>query len=984
MTPLPVLRNSPSVRDTVRDDLTRLGVGQVRFDRHDRLLYSTDASLYQAEPLGVVVPETVEQAERVVTYCGSHKIPVLCRGGGTSLAGQCVATGAVVIDLSAFCRELIDTDVNSRTCRVQPGISVDELNRSLLPHHLFFPADPATVAQATIGGCIGNNAAGSRSIRYGRTSENLAAVEMLLSTGERVTLGPRAGRHNAVALRLAERVADIVGSVAGLIRERFPKTIRRNAGYGLDLILEQLDRGIAPADLDLSGLICGSEGTLGLVTQATLKLKPLPLGRALSVVSFASVQQAVEAVCEILKTGPSAVELLDDVVLDAGRNNAVCRQYVDLLPRATAGGDPAAVLYVEYQAEESLDELDTKLDKLARLVSPGSFFTYRNSASMNEVWMLRKSSEALLHGLASKRKPVTFVEDNAVPVENLPHFIQEFRRIVTEHGTTAAYYAHASVGVLHVRPMLDLHDQADLNRLRSISVQVAELARQCGGVMSGEHGDGRARGPLLLQFFGPELMGAFADVKRAFDPAGIFNPQSITGSGSIDSITQNLRVQAGQVERQLDGIDTYFDYTDQAGFDEAVERCNGAGFCRKTAGGTMCPSYRATLDERHSTRGRGNALRLAITGQTNASHTIAWDDAEAIKTLDLCLSCKACKTECPSNVDIARLKAEYTAQRYRKFGTPLAARVFGHVRLLNRLGSIAPTIANAVAGSAPMRSVLNRLLNIDARRKLPPFGRSLYRGRKRRSTDTARPKVVLYADCFTTYNETQLGQATISVLESLGYAVLLPSIGCCGRAMISTGLLGDAIAATDSALSTLAPFVDDPDVKAILVCEPSCLSAIKDDWLQLKLSHDLSFRRRLAAKSMLPEQFVEAEWDRHPARPAFSPPAGPLILHGHCHQKALWGDETSAALLRRLAGPENVTVLPSGCCGMAGSFGYAKDKFDLSMKIGELSLFPPLRNAPPETTVIAPGTSCRHQIKDATGRRALHPIEWAASVLGSR
>ena len=979
-----VIHLTPPDRDTVRDDLSRLGVGQVRFGQHDRLLYATDASLYQVEPLGVVVPESAEHARRVVTYCGENGIALLPRGGGTSLAGQCVAGNAVVLDLSAFCRKLIDVDLVTRSCRVEPGISADELNRQLLPHRLFFPADPATVAQATIGGCIGNNAAGSRSIRYGRTSENLTGVQLLLASGEHVSLGPSAGEQDPVALRLAERVADIVRSVAKQIRERFPKTIRRNAGYGLDLVLTQLDRGLTPAELDLSGLICGSEGTLGLVTQATLKLQPLPMGRALAAVSFASVQEAVEAVEEILQTAPSAVELLDDVVLDAARHNAVCRPYVDLLPRAGTGGDPAAVLYVEYQAEQSFDELDAKLASLARLTSAATLATYRDSASMNEAWTLRKSGEALLHGLASKRKPVTFVEDNAVPVQELPRFIREFRRIVTEHGTTAAYYAHASVGVLHVRPMLDLHDPGDLDRLRSISVQVAQLARDCGGVMSGEHGDGRARGPLLLPFFGPDLMAAFAEVKHAFDPVGIFNPDSITGAGPIESITQNLRVQAGHVERRLDAVDTFFDYTDQAGFDEAVERCNGAGFCRKTAGGTMCPSYRATLDERHSTRGRGNALRLAITGQTNASHTIAWDDAETIKTLDLCLGCKACKTECPSNVDIARLKAEYTAQRFQKFGTPLANRVFGHVRLLNKLGSIMPSLSNAVTRLRPVRSLMNRLLKLDPRRALPPFDRSLYRDFKARSTHSGRPKVVLYADCFTAYNEPNVGRATISVLQSLGYDVLMPRISCCGRAMVSTGLLPAAIATIESALRTLAPFVDDPDVKAILVCEPSCLSAIKDDWLQLKLSQDVALRRRLAAKSMLPEQFIDADWERHPARPAISNSPGRIVLHGHCHQKALWGDDTTAALLRRLAGRDNVTVLQSGCCGMAGSFGYAADKYDLSMKIGELSVFPPVREASPDTAIVAPGTSCRHQIKDATGRQAVHPIEWVATTLASK
>lgn len=968
-------------------ELRRIVRGQVRFGAHDRALYSTDASPYQVMPLGVVVPADTADVARVLERCAARRIPVLPRGGGTSLAGQCT-NRAVVIDVSALCRRVLSVDVEGRRCEVEPGIGVDELNRQLgkLAPGLLYAPDPATVAQATIGGCIGNNAAGARSILYGRTSENVAGVDVLLTYGERVCLEPGAGRRSEPALRLAEAVADVVARHADLIRTRFARTLRRNAGYNLDLILQQLDAGITPEDLDLSGLICGSEGTLAVVAGAKLKLHPIRGAVGLAIASFATLEEAMDVVNPILTTGPSAVELLDDVVLRAAMGNANCRSYVDLLPRV--GGDaPMAVLYVEYQGNAA-DDVEAGFTRLAATLPGVAISLFRENPAMAEAWTLRKSGEALLHGLPGNRKPQTFVEDNAVPPENLPRFVQEFKRIVARHGTEAAYYAHASVGVLHVRPMIDLHDAGDRERMRKIAVEVADLARACGGVMSGEHGDGRVRGPLLERFYGAELMAAFKEIKRIFDPAGILNPGNIVDAGPIDSITESLRTathaQAAQTVARRD-IDTYFDYGDQDDFGHAVDMCNGAGFCRKTAGGTMCPSYRGTMDERHSTRGRGNALRQAIRVGLGDG-TPAWNDPETLETLDLCLSCKACKSECPSNVDVARLKAEYLAQSWRARGGPtLRARFFGHVRRLNQLGAIAPRVANVVSNLPPVRALMNRVLHLAPQRTLPPFAPSLHKWFRRRSrlsgpTGADKPKVLLYADCFATYNEPDVGRDAIRVLETLGYQVLLPPISCCGRAMISTGLLPDAIASADRALATLRRAVDEDDVAAIVVCEPSCLSAITDDWLQLKLDTPLDVRLRVAARSMLVEDFVDRYWDQHPSRPRVQPDAPAVVLHGHCHQKALTGDETSARLLRRLTNGR-VTVLPSGCCGMAGSFGYAADKYDVSMAIGELSVFPPIRSAPVDAVICAPGTSCRHQIHDGAARTAVHPIQFAAMLL---
>lgn len=1037
----------PADHATIEASLKILLTGtpsQVRFGLHDRLLYATDASLYQQTPIGVVAPSSPEVAAKVVAWCGRNRIPVLPRGGGTSLAGQCTNT-AVVVDMTPMCRAIGTVQAESprdsytslspaqpprlgdwqgHWVEVDAGVTVDELNEELARrgHRLFFAPDPATTRQAAIGGCIGNNAAGSRSIRYGRTSENLLAVDAALSTAERLRFEPGAGDRDAIARRIARDVILIVRSVEPLIRERFPKTIRRNAGYGLDMILAQIDAGADERSLDLAPLLCGSEGTLALTTRARLKLMPAPTARGLMVISFASVEDAIAAVKPLLDAGLplglTAVELLDDVVLDAARGNIEHRRYVDLLPGANAAlNEPKAALYVEFSVWDEHNParaLASGFESARRVLSSASLAPvvrgiaeYTDAPAMLKAWALRKAGEPLLHGLPGPRKPITFVEDNAVPVERLAEFVRGFKQVVDRHGTRAAFWAHASVGVLHVRPMIDLHDPADRDRMVQIAVEVADLARACGGIMSGEHGDGKVRGPLLERFFGPELIDAFRRVKQAFDPAGIMNPGNIVGPyAGESSIAHGLRIDAASppARQAPDGprppVETYFSYDDQHGFMGAVEQCNGAGVCRKRSGGTMCPSYRGTQDERHSTRGRGNALRLAVTGQVNLVDpgAPAFNDADTIQTLDLCLSCKACKSECPSNVDIARLKAEYTAQRFRQSGTPIKARVFAHVRLLNRLGSLSPSLANRLNRTRFAKSLLRSALGIDERRSIPSFERPLWdritwaQAAARRRGDAEalsdRPVVVLYADCFTAYNEPGIGFAAVRVLEALGYRVrVLPeragTHGCCGRAMISTGCLAQARSTIDHTLDILAPALDDPRAVALVTCEPSCLSAIKDDWQQLKVRTPIERRAALAARSFLVEDFIEARWDDHPNRAAVGrmlaaasawPSDRPLLFHGHCHQKALWGPNSSAALLRRLFGPRT-RVLDTGCCGMAGSFGYTADHYDLSMRIGEESLFPAVRSTSQEASVCATGTSCRHQIQDGTGRASHHPIE---------
>ncbi len=1014
----PTIRLTDTDRAALARDLANTVEGEVRFDLHDRMLYATDASLFQVEPIGVVIPSCVDDAVRAIEFCAVRGLPMLPRGGGTSLAGQCT-NNAVVIDLSVNCRAVLGVDVAARVAWVEPGITIDELNEKLAAHGLFFAPDPATSRHANIGGCIGNNAAGARSLLYGRTSENVRSLDVAFADGRRAHLA--AGS----ALGVAERVIEVVARNAALIEARYPKTIRRNAGYGLDLVLQQMKRVLpgeqvsviaggrtvgvegarraamaaALGSVNLASLLCGSEGTLAFTLGAELLLHPLPKHKGLAVLSFSSLDESIEAVVPILATQPSAVELLDDTIIDLAMANTEYRKYVELMPAAPTP-PLRAVLYVEYFAD-SLDELGARFEALRKLVRNAGIQCHTNSGAMLNAWKLRKAGEPLLHGIPGNRKPITFVEDNAVPVENLTTFVREFRKIVAAHGTRAAYYAHASVGVLHVRPLIDVHDEADRDRMRSIAVQVADLARSLGGVMSGEHGDGRIRTPLVERYFGSELVEAMREVKRAFDPHNLLNPGNVVNIAgpqrSIESMTRRLRIMPDPAPSarplSVPDVETFFSFDTEHGFDAAVEMCNGAGVCRKKQGGTMCPSYMATLDERHSTRGRGNALRLAITGQfSNEKSEVGgpprWDDPGTMETLNLCLSCKACKTECPSNVDISKLKAEYTAQRHRAAGgPPLAALAFGNVRLLNQLGSMAAPLANAVNRLRPVKWMLEKMLKVDRRRSVPAFEASLANDFGAREPDRAedeRPIVALFGDCFTMYNDPGIGRAARRVLEAFGYRVELANVGCCGRAKISMGLLPQAIEEIDSTIERLAPWIKDDRVRAIVVAEPSCLSAFKDEWRALKLRAPMVLREKLAEKSSLIEQFIENNWDVHPRRAELGASAasgaGECLLHGHCHQKALWGSDSSAALLRRVLGAR-LKVVDSGCCGMAGSFGYTTDRYELSMKIGELVLMPAVRRAGVGATVLAPGTSCRHQIDDATGVRALHPIELIDSLL---
>lgn len=963
--------------------------GDVRFDLHNRLLWATDASIYQVEPLGVVLPADLNDLQQAVRYCTEHRLAMLPRGGGTSLAGQCV-NRAVVLDLSRHLRGLVEVDLPARSCRVKAGTTLAELNAQLAPTGLFFAPDPSTVKQANVGGCIGNNAAGTRSIRYGRTSESLLGVDVLLADGARHRLDAGAADRDPHVREITQRVIAVVDRSADLIRERFPKTLRRNAGYALDMILAQLDQtraaGRDPLEhLNLAPLICGSEGTLAIVHEAQLKLHPCPAALGLAAIGFATLDSAIKLVPELIELGPSAVELLDDLVIATARLNTQCRPYVERLP-APSRGELNACLYVEFSAEHDAGEFDEPFrrlrDLLQRRCPEAAVVCEREPGAINDLLALRQAGEPLLHAIPGSRKPLGFVEDNAVPVERLGEFVRGLRELFEAHGTRAAFYAHASVGVLHVRPLLDLRDADDERRMHDIARKAAELAKSLGGVMSGEHGDGRARGPLLHDYFGDELIDAFREIKDIFDPNNLLNPGNIVEPGAIESISETTRIKPeGRLLPRAD-VDTYFRYQAAGDFDHAVALCNGSGVCRKTTDGVMCPSYMATRDERHSTRGRGNALRAAISGQTRADDNGRaapdWHDPATHETLDLCLSCKACKSECPTNVDIATYKAEYLAQGYRERGrVPLSVLAFGNVRPLNRMGSAFAPLSNIAARSWPGRFAARNLLGLARDRSIPAFAPSLMRQAKRGPINKGlphdAPAVLLFADCFTAFNEPRIGLASIELLNAFGYRVHIADVGCCARTQLSAGLLGPGRRIVPRTAAKLSNAIRASAAQAALVCEPSCLSAIHDEWLDLD-HPETAAARHVADHARLVEQFISERWGEHPHRPGFrAAEPGAIRLHGHCHQKALWGAESSAQALRLALGQQAVYEIESTCCGMAGSFGYTADRYDLSMRIGGLHLFPAVEEAGNATIIGAPGTSCRHQIYDGTGRSADHP-----------
>jgi FAD/FMN-containing dehydrogenase/Fe-S oxidoreductase len=969
---------SGDLRDLVAE-LRRRVRGEVRFDAVSRALYSTDASIYEIEPLGVVLPRDADDVQAVVDAARAAKAPLLPRGGGTSLAGQTVGR-AIVLDFSKYMNGILEVDADAGWARVQPGVVRHELLRALAPSGLIYGPETSTSSRATIGGMIGNNSSGSRSIVYGKTVDTVLAVRALLADGTAVVfdeVGPdeaarRAGRGGSEG-RLYHEVARIAAAMRDEVLARFPRVQRRVGGYNLD--------EVAPGrPMNLAKLVVGSEGTLAAVTEATVRLARRPPATVLAIFQFDDLVPALEHTAEILETGPSAVELTDRYIIEMARGTR------DLSRRLTfVDGDPGALIAVEYSGE-SREALVPALDALeARMRRAGYRGTMRRllePAAQANLWAVREAGVGLLLGMKTARKPVAFVEDSAVEPSRVAEYTRRFREIVRRHGTEAAFYGHASVGLLHTRPMLDLRQPRDVAEMRAIAGEIADLVQEFGGALSGEHGDGISRGEFVAKMFGPALYAAFREVKAAFDPEGRMNPGKIVDAPRM---TESLRYHVDAPPTPP----TVQDFSRDGGFRSAIEICSGVGACRKPRGGTMCPSYMVTLDEADSTRGRANALRAAISGRLPAG---ALTGREVYDVMDLCVACKACKAECPSNVDMAKLKHEFLAAYYDRHGLPLRARLFGHVAALGPLGCAAAPLANRLLGSVPVRWALERVAGIDARRRLPPFAGTRFTHWWRRrppeaalgaASPGAEPgvagvpgggRVALFADTFTEYYYPAIGAAAVRVLEAAGCRVDVIPPACCGRPMISNGMLRQAQRLAAETLERLRP-VADAGVP-IVGLEPSCVVTFKDEYADLVPGP--------AAESVARATYALEEYlgllDAAGVRPPYAAAPRRVLMHGHCHQKAMIRTGPALAALRAVPGL-SVEEIDSGCCGMAGSFGVEHEHYGVSMAMGERVLFQAVRAAAPETLIVASGASCRQQIAHGTGRRALHLAEALALAL---
>ncbi|MDR7518404.1 MAG: FAD-linked oxidase C-terminal domain-containing protein [Armatimonadota bacterium] len=949
--------------------------GEVRFDQVSRILYSTDASLYQILPIGVVLPRDADDIAETVRRCAEAGVPVLPRGAGTSLAGQSVGR-AVVIDCSKYMDRILEIDPGRGVARVQPGVVQDVLNGALAPHGMRLGPDTATSNRATLGGMIGNNSCGARSIVYGKMVDHVVGLRALLADGTEIAPGPLddaalAARRQEPSRegRLYRTVLEVVEANRDEVERRYPKILRRVSGYNLpEMFLRPFN---------LSRLIVGSEGTLAVVTEATVRIVPRPQHAAVAVVHFRDLLEALEATQAILPHGPSAVELIDRMILE------LTRAQMEYARRMTfVEGDPDALLVVEFAG----DERDAVLDRLSAmersLAQAGmGYATVRalDPPSQDNIWRVRKAGQGLLQGIKGDAKPIAFVEDTAVPPERLAPYIRRFREVLDRHGLRAAFYAHASVGCLHVRPLLDLKDGRQIATMQAVAEAVGDLVIEFSGTMSGEHGDGIVRGWFVERFFGPRLYRAFRAIKEAFDPQGVMNPGKIV---EAPAMTEGLRY--GPSYRTMP-VRTHFDWSADGGMAAAVELCSGIGACRKTTEGTMCPSYMVTREEEHSTRGRANLLRAVLSGVLPPSELTG---RRLYDALDLCLECKGCKAECPANVDMAKLKYEFLAGYHEAHGAPLRVRLFGGIHRLNRLGTRLAPVSTWLVQSTPARWLLERVAGIDRRRPLPAFARPTFdvwwaRHLGARSpAGGARPQVVLFADTFLRYNDPGIGRAAVSVLEGLGYAVTVPAVGCCGRPMISKGLLGSAKAHAQANLQRLLPFARAG--LPIVGCEPSCILTFRDEVPDLLPGPQA---RLVADHTLLIDEFLARHVQAHGwpgsradgGRPASG--GRRALFHGHCHQKAIVGTRAAVGVLRA-AGFE-VEEVDSGCCGMAGSFGFEREHYAMSMAIGERRLLPAVRRLPADAEVVAMGVSCRQQIAHGTGRRAKHLVEVLADAMAS-
>ena len=927
-------------------------------------LYATDASIHQITPVAVIQPCDQADLCAAVQTASQYGVSILPRGAGTSLNGQAVGS-SMVIDFSRYMNKIIELNVDQRWVKVQPGVVLDELNAALAGHGLVFAPDPATSNRATIGGMIGNNSSGTRSIVYGITRDHVLEARTLLSDGTIMDMKEFSpdeldSGDSSRQSQILSRFKKIIENNRDEIQKRFPKVMRRVQGYNLDSFINT-------ENWNLAELMVGSEGTLGIVLEAKLNLMPLPKAKVLCTVHFAELLKAIQTVGPILKHNPSAVEIIDEDVVVRARENLSTAPLCGFIQ-----ADPKAILIIEFfgdSPEEAIDKAEALSADLQNQKLGYAWPVITEPSKQAKVWAVRKNGLGLMLGIKGDRKPVAFVEDSSVPIEVLPEYIDQLLKFCKNRSVPVAMYAHASVGTIHVRPLLNLKVQEDIDNMNAIADYSFDLVKKYGGSLSGEHGDGRTRSPKLQRFFGPQIYDAFRQVKQLFDPAGLMNPGVIVDPDPMD---KDLRYGT---EYKTLAEPTLFHYREDGSFAAAVEMCTGVGACRQKLDGTMCPSYRATLDEENSTRGRANALRLAMTGQLG---TDAMTSKRVFEVLDLCLSCKSCKSECPSNVDLAKLKAEFLQNYHDANGIGLREKIIANSTTVARIiaGPLAP-IVNFFQKTWLFRKTLEIIAGFDSRRTPPEYARvpfAKWFAAREKTNGNLTKKVVLFEDTYMSYHQTSIGISAVQLLESCGYEVVLANAGCCQRPRISHGFLRQAKEKGEKTLRKLDKYIQQ-DLK-IVVCEPGCCSALTDDLPDLIDDEQLGIR--IKENVMMIDEFIAGEIDNDNLNCRFTSPFSDIIIHGHCHQKSLYGTTAMKKVLDRIEGI-SVSELDSGCCGMAGSFGYEKEHYDISMQIGEQRLFPALRSRKPETTVIACGFSCRHQIADGTGIKALH---WVQTLRG--
>lgn len=957
--------------------------GNILTDDISRTIYSTDASAYKETPMGVVLPKNIEDIRNIVLFARDNKVPVIPRTAGTSLAGQVVGSG-LIVDVSKHMTSILEINKEEKYVWVEPGVVLDELNKELEKYGLFFGPETSTSNRCMIGGMLGNNSCGSHSLIYGNTREHTLEVKAFLSNGEEVSFGPLTNdefhakcTNDSLEGSIYRGLNDILSDEAN--REEMerefphPEISRRNTAYAIDLLALTAPFDVNGEDFNMCKLIAGSEGTLCFVTAIKLNLVDIPpKEKAVVCVHFNSLDDAYRANIRALDFKPGAIELMDKVILDLAESNGSLQKNKFFIE-----GDPQAILIVEFAREtrQEIDNLADDLEKAMKEDGLGFAFTRVYSKDISKIWQLRKAGLGVLANMKGDAKPVPVIEDTAVRPVDLPAYMADFTAMLSSYGKECVYYAHIGTGELHLRPVLNLKDEGDVELFRDIARDTAKLVKKYRGSLSGEHGDGRLRGEFIPLMVGEKNYNLIKQVKDIFDPEHIFNPNKIVDTPSMNTF---LRHKTGKKEL---AVKTYFDWSESGGLFEAADKCTGSGDCRKThiIGGTMCPSYMGSRNEQSSTRARANILREFL---YNSDKKNPFDHSEIYEVLDLCLSCKACKSECPSSVDMARLKAEFLQHYYNANGIPFRTRMIGYYPLINKIFSPVAPLYNWFTGIGWVSSMIKKSLGFATERNLPKLSKTTVTrwNSKRKSSEVLKQEgngagktVYLFADEFINYNESEIGIKAIMLLERLGYKVIIPKHWESGRTFLSKGLVKSAAFVANKNIELLGSFITGET--PLIGIEPSAILSFRDEYPVLVKDEYKDKAKELAGNSLLIDEFLEKEIDAgRITADAFTKEKKHIKLHGHCFQKSL---SSTACSIKLLSLPENYTVeeIPSGCCGMAGSFGFEKEHYKLSKDIGELVLMPEIRKTDSSVLIAATGTSCRQQIAEGTDREAVHPVE---------